>query len=294
MALEDVTDRNAVLDAIDEFDSSGRDAFVAKYGTGRAPHHVVDYTGRRYDSLPLLAAAHGYQHGEPLAAAHLEGGDVPARAVLERLGFRIVQLIEPPAPARAPRTRRAGAAPRAAATPVRRVGRVPTPRVVEFAWKPGDLTNRAEIARTHGGPKFGVIAPATKSPDICLFSDTTEGSLSGTAHDGWDLTDPRVYHFTGEGARGDQRMLKGNKAILEHARASRTLRLFEATPERPTADGKQQRYLGAFHLDEQAPWRYEWADDTDGAQRQVIVFRLVRDETPPVADGQDCTPSLDG
>jgi hypothetical protein len=276
VALEDVTDRNAVLDAIDEFDASGREAFIARYGTGRAPHHVVDYTGIRYDSLPLLAAAHGYQHGTALPAAQLEGAEVAARAVLERLGFRIVQLIDPPTPTRAPGTRRTASPPRVAATPVRRVNRLPTPRVVEFVWQPGDLTNRAEIARAHGGPKFGVIAPATKSPDICLFSDTTEGSLSGTAHDGWDSSDADVYHFTGEGARGDQRMLKGNKAILEHARSRRTLRLFEATPERPTADGRQQRYLGAFQLDEQAPWRHEWADDTDGAQRQVLVFRLVR------------------
>ena len=54
----------------------------------------------------------------------------------------------------------------------------------------------------------------------------------------------------------------------------RILRLFEAAgPTRP--GGKPQRYLGAYAIDPQAPYRYEPAPDRNGSIRNVIVFRLL-------------------
>ena len=59
--LSDLTDRSAVLDAIQEWDEIGRDAFLAKYRFGTANRYWVRHNGMLYDIKPLLAAAHGYQ-----------------------------------------------------------------------------------------------------------------------------------------------------------------------------------------------------------------------------------------
>jgi hypothetical protein len=44
-----LTDSKAVLSALHEFDTIGRDAFLAKYGFGPAKSYFVEYDGRRYD-----------------------------------------------------------------------------------------------------------------------------------------------------------------------------------------------------------------------------------------------------
>src|ERR1700679_480487 len=84
----DVTSREAVLAAIDEFDEIGREAFLAKYGFGPSREYVVVENGREYDSKAVLGAAYAHQFvgGEPLRSQDFSGGDETRRA-LERLGF---------------------------------------------------------------------------------------------------------------------------------------------------------------------------------------------------------------
>ena len=45
MALADLNDQQAVRDALDEFDSMGREAFLAKYGFGEARDYFVVVRG---------------------------------------------------------------------------------------------------------------------------------------------------------------------------------------------------------------------------------------------------------
>jgi hypothetical protein len=45
VSIGGLTSRNAVLDAIAEFDELGRDAFLTKYGYGRAREYFVSYNG---------------------------------------------------------------------------------------------------------------------------------------------------------------------------------------------------------------------------------------------------------
>ena len=89
MGLGDLTDRRAVLDALLEFDTIGRNAFLAKYGYGRATAYFVQHDGKAYDSKPIAGAAHGYQHGVPLTPADFSGGDATVAARLRRLGFEV-------------------------------------------------------------------------------------------------------------------------------------------------------------------------------------------------------------
>lgn len=89
MGPGDVTSQDAVLRAIGEYDQIGRDAFLAKYGFDRSRKFVVVYEGRRYDSKPLLAAAHGFQHPDqgPLPNKFSGGDQTTSR--LRALGFTV-------------------------------------------------------------------------------------------------------------------------------------------------------------------------------------------------------------
>jgi len=61
MPLSDLTDRNAVLSAIAEYDSIGQSAFLAKYGFAPARRYQLQHDGRSYDSKAIVGAAYGYQ-----------------------------------------------------------------------------------------------------------------------------------------------------------------------------------------------------------------------------------------
>ncbi len=93
MALRDLTDRSAVLTAIEEADRIGEPAFLAKYGFDSSRRYRIAHDGKTYPSKPVLAAAHAVQFPTqgPLASDDFSGG----RQTLERaeaLGFEVVDL----------------------------------------------------------------------------------------------------------------------------------------------------------------------------------------------------------
>lgn len=154
--------------------------------------------------------------------------------------------------------------------------RAPWPRTgVDMAWslQPGDRRTRADLSSTYGGSPQGGIAPCTKSPNILLYSDPERGSTYGYDYDGWD-EDREVFHYTGEGRQGDQRLDRGNKALLEHEQDGRAVRLFLADGVAPRGRAKLHRYVGEFTTAKSPPFTLEEAPDLDGALRQVFVFRL--------------------
>lgn len=58
MGLKDITDRQAVLRAIEEFDDLGREGFLSKYGFGTATGYFVSAGWKEYDSKAIAGAAH--------------------------------------------------------------------------------------------------------------------------------------------------------------------------------------------------------------------------------------------
>ena len=94
MSLSELTDPNAILTAVREYDAIGQEAFLAKYGYGPARRYQLEYAGRRYDSKAIVGAAYGYQFPDrgPLAASEFAGGEATVRPLLERLGFTVVEL----------------------------------------------------------------------------------------------------------------------------------------------------------------------------------------------------------
>jgi len=90
MALSDLT-ASAVVEAIEEFDRLGRNAFLEKYGYGRARDYWLVSDSRYYDSKAVAGAAHGYLPGRaPLTHDEFSGGKVTVQTTLENLGFKII------------------------------------------------------------------------------------------------------------------------------------------------------------------------------------------------------------
>jgi len=94
MSLSQITDRAAVLAAIDEFDRKSREVFLHQYGFGRARSYFLVHNERRYDSKAILGVAHKYQFPSqgPLLRAGFSGGESGAARKLRELGFYVWQL----------------------------------------------------------------------------------------------------------------------------------------------------------------------------------------------------------
>ncbi|WP_205327933.1 hypothetical protein [Glycomyces sp. YM15] len=139
---------------------------------------------------------------------------------------------------------------------------------------PGAELNRTEIAAILGGAPQGGILPARKSQSVLIYSDPSQGEQYGY-YDGWlpDEGDGPVFEYTGQGQRGDQEMLRGNKAIRDHRVNGTALRVFVAVDaKRP--GGQVFKYLGAFELDQAEPYYEREAPDLAERNRVVFVFRL--------------------
>jgi 5-methylcytosine-specific restriction enzyme B len=89
--LSEIT-RDAVLQAVAEFDELGRDAFLDHYGFGRARDYLLVVDGKRYDSKAILGAAYGYDRPDegPLTKDDFSGGAATTAARLKKLGFEVI------------------------------------------------------------------------------------------------------------------------------------------------------------------------------------------------------------
>lgn len=87
-----LTDRNAVLKAVQEFDKLGREDFLTKYGFKKARSYFLELNGKLYDSKAIVGAAFGRQFpGEgPLKPEHFSGGKRTVAPKLISLGFKVI------------------------------------------------------------------------------------------------------------------------------------------------------------------------------------------------------------
>lgn len=140
-----------------------------------------------------------------------------------------------------------------------------TPSAPAWTLNPGDSIERKKLHEDFGGRTQGGIGPSKRSLNVFVFSDPIAGERHGY-FDGW-MPD-RLFHYSGEGQYGDQRMISGNASILNHREEGRALRLFQGARGDVT-------YLGEFEVDQDNPWYEADAPETnDGPIRKVIVFRL--------------------
>lgn len=99
MSIYELSDREAVLEAMAEFDSMARDPFLAKYGFGRSTRYIVLHDGKEYDVKAIAGAAHGIQFPEqgPLKSADFTSGTGTTVPKMVSLGFEVIDL-NPPTP----------------------------------------------------------------------------------------------------------------------------------------------------------------------------------------------------
>jgi 5-methylcytosine-specific restriction protein A len=89
VALSDIN-RDALLQAIGEYDRLGQEGFLERYGFDRAREYLLVHDGKRYDSKAIVGAAHGFlPTGRPLAASEFSGGEATVGRLLRRLGFTV-------------------------------------------------------------------------------------------------------------------------------------------------------------------------------------------------------------
>lgn len=129
----------------------------------------------------------------------------------------------------------------------------------------GATLRRREVHAMVGGQRQQGISTPSGSRSILIFTDPERGKKYGyDRHEG--LRPDGLYAYTGEGVRGDQEFLRGNKAILSSARDERLIRLF-------TVRGVMVTYIGAF-TPADPPFEYQPIPDIDGNERNGIIFLL--------------------
>lgn len=125
-----------------------------------------------------------------------------------------------------------------------------------------------------GSVQSGGIVPSNTSNSVFVFTDPTEGRQFGYVYDGFS-SDGTVFHYTGAGRDGDQKLSESNSPILTHAAKGRSLHAFSAAGVVAGSSMKLQRYIGEFILDPDVPFERMPALDRSGALRTVLVFRLL-------------------
>jgi 5-methylcytosine-specific restriction protein A len=137
--------------------------------------------------------------------------------------------------------------------------------MIEVPYQIGALYNRqVDIHGRLGGQQQGGISTPIGFPVIIIF--TGEAGFDHGYRDFWD--DNGVFHYFGEGQRGDMSYSGGNKAVLTHEKNGKALLLFQMMGR-----GKPYRYLGQFRVI--GAYESGAIPDTTGAVRKAIIFRMV-------------------
>lgn len=110
----------------------------------------------------------------------------------------------------------------------------------ELPFVVGALYNRrTEIHGPFKGQQQGGISTPPGAPYVFIF--TGEAGKAHGYSDFWETDD--VFHYYGEGQKGDMRYVAGNLAVLRHDLNGKRLLLFQAMGK-----GRPYRFLGEMRL----------------------------------------------
>jgi hypothetical protein len=92
MSLSEMSSKEAILRAVDEFNRSTREKFLQDYGFGKARSYFLIADGKKYDSKAIVGIAHGYEFPSlgPLKSSEFSGGELTVKKKLEELGFEVI------------------------------------------------------------------------------------------------------------------------------------------------------------------------------------------------------------
>jgi len=171
-AIRDLTDRDAVLAAMREFDEIGRDAFLDKYGFGRSQKYRILHEGNLYDVKAVLAAAYQKQFPErkPLTSENSTSGLRTTVPKAQDLGFEVAGAVDTNGEPERAFIFQANPAYYDIARAVR--------ELQEMNWSvrqsPNQIHTRDRVYIWESGPAGGVIATGTILTDPALLP-TQEG-----------------------------------------------------------------------------------------------------------------------
>ncbi|WP_441972156.1 HNH endonuclease [Pedococcus sp. 2YAF34] len=176
--LSELTDPTAVANAIDEFHTLGRDAFLSRYSLEPSRDYFILADGQLVDSKPILSVAYRNQYPDRglLPVSDFSGGTGGAVRALTRLGFTTT-----------------------------------TPALHQPPILGTEYRSRTEIQSVYGGDKVAGIIRFPGDAVVNVFSDA-EGPY---ADDPPTLVEP--FGYRGEGLSGPQRLDRGGNARLESA-----------------------------------------------------------------------------
>lgn len=84
-------ENKSILEAIKEFDSSGRDNFLKKYKFRHARSYFILHNNKQYDCKPIMLAAYEHQFGKlPFLSRGSNGVNKTIRPKLEKMGFSVI------------------------------------------------------------------------------------------------------------------------------------------------------------------------------------------------------------
>jgi hypothetical protein len=154
----------------------------------------------------------------------------------------------------------------------------------------GDILSREDRMRRFGGSKQNGIAPSGQSPNVFIYSDSTAKDEFGYADEWTDGGEVLLYN--GDGQVGDQSFdTRGNRAVRDHKKEGRALRLFEAAGTKPGTQEVIQRYAGRMEIDDDEPYAIRvGVPDINKDLRSVIVFKLRRVADEVTAEGDRLPP----
>jgi putative restriction endonuclease len=260
VSLAELTDPNAVLRALEEFDRLGPDQFLKIYGFRPARNYFLRYGGRDYDSKAIAGVAHGIQHrgGQPLPASAFSGGEATVARKLRSLGFEVI-------------LRSAQDAPQASGRVVQeRARRDDMWASLQAAGGPDGLSPRLlrEVG-VYGGAQ-GVWVDTDRTRGIDGAGGITVGLLHTGRHYADELsTDGVLYHYPRTGRPPGR-----DRSEVESTKAAGRLRLpvFVVTPGVPASSRNVRK-----------GWIEGWDDD---AEVFLVTFAEELPPEPPSDQGE--------
>ncbi|WP_328857222.1 DUF3578 domain-containing protein [Williamsia herbipolensis] len=91
-----VLSREGIERALREYDDLGRDAFLSKYGFGRATAYALMVDGREYDPKAIAGVAYGFDHPDEGTLKNTQfNGGLQLRAAYRPAGFDVILRTNP-------------------------------------------------------------------------------------------------------------------------------------------------------------------------------------------------------
>ncbi len=134
----------------------------------------------------------------------------------------------------------------------------------DLTFEVGQYYRRKSIHDRLGGSRQSGICPLRQFAAILLFTGET-GEQHGYGYDGWAAEG--LFHYTGEGQRGDMLWLRGNRAVRDHIDNEKQLLLF-GKPPRGRANPGEVIFMGEMECVN----TITYDRDSEGTDRTTFVF----------------------